>query len=62
MEEIQTLDRKATQRKSALERATKELDDDRKDIMSFMEKNTETRRQKELEEKQKQKEKMENEE
>jgi hypothetical protein len=47
LDEIQTLDRKATQRKSALERATKELDDDRKDIMSFMEKNTETRRLKE---------------
>ena len=47
LDEIQTLDRKATQRKSALERATKELDDDRKDIMSFREKNTETRRLKE---------------
>jgi len=40
----------------------KELDDDRKDVMSFMEKNNELRRNREIEEKQKMKEKADNEE
>jgi hypothetical protein len=41
--------------------STKELDDDKKDIISFMEKNKKTKHNKELEEKAKIKEKMENE-
>lgn len=48
-------------RKQALTQSTKELDDDRKDIMTFMERNNELRRAREVEEKQKTKEKGDNE-
>ena len=51
IDEIGALDKRATKRKIALRKATQELDGDRKDIMTFMEKNNETRRQRELEEK-----------
>ncbi len=60
--EIENLDKKAQQRKQALIQSTKELDDDKKDIISFMEKNKKTKHNKELEEKAKIKEKVENEE
>lgn len=46
----------------ALTISTKELDDDRKDIVKFMERNNDTRRQRETEEKSKLKEKTDNEE
>lgn len=39
------------ERKQALIQSTKELNDDREDIMSYMERNKETRRAREIEEK-----------